>query len=121
MSYHQDWLMQQIEAISTMLGYILFGKTSTKVTVEPTPVSHSGDNELYLRLQAMVRQGQICKAEDMLFAALETPDNGVLDAAKRFYDDLNRLSDETLQDANFSREEILEGLQAVCRVFGIPT
>lgn len=120
MSYHQDWLMRQIEAISTMLGYILFGRASTKVKVEPTPVTHSGGDELYLMLQTLVRQGQICKAEDLLFEAMETPTDAVLDAAKRFYDDLNRLSDRTLRDAHFSREEIYEGLQEVCRVFGIP-
>lgn len=120
MSYHQDWLMRQVEAISTMLGYILFGKASTKVTVEPTAVTHSGGDELYLMLQALVRQGQICKAEDLLCEALETPSDEVLRAAKRFYDDLNRLSDQTLREANFSREEIYEGLQEVCRVFEIP-
>ena len=121
MSYHQDWLMRQIEAISAMLGYILTGKTPSTVTVEEDQLTHSGDNELYLLLQTLVRQGQICKAEDLLFEAMETPDSGVLDAATRFYSDLNRLSDETLREANFSREEIFEGLQEVCRVFGIPS
>lgn len=120
MSYHQDWLMRQIEAVSAMLGYILTGKKSSVFTVEEVQPTHSGDNELYLQLQALVRKGQICQAEDLLYEAMETPDSTVLDAAKRFYDDLNRLSDETLRDANFSREEIHEGLQEVCRVFGIP-
>lgn len=121
MAYHQDWLMRQIEAISAMLGYILTGKAASTVTVDEEQLTHSGDNDLYLQLQALVRQGQICKAEDLLYEAMDTPDNAVLDAATRFYDDLNRLSDETLRDANFSREEIYEGLQEVCRVFGIPT
>ena len=35
--------------------------------------------------------------------------------------DLNALSDETLEAQGFSREEILEGLQHVCDIFGIPT
>lgn len=121
MSYHQDWLMRQIEAISAMLGFIMTGKKASTVTVEEDHLTHSGDNELYLQLQMLVRQGQICKAEDLLYEAMDTPDSTVLDAATRFYDDLNRLSDETLRDANFSREEIYEGLQEICRVFGIPT
>jgi hypothetical protein len=120
MSYHQDWLMRQIEAISAMLGYILTGKKASTITVEEDQPNHSGDNELYFQLQALVRQGKICQAEDLLYEAMEDPDSTVLDAAKRFYDDLNRLSDKTLRDANFSREEIHEGLQEVCRTFGIP-
>lgn len=112
--------MRQIEAISAMLGYVLTGKKSSVFTVEEDRPTNSGDNELYLQLQALVRQGQICQAENLLYEAMEYPDSTVLDAAKRFYDDLSRLSDGTLRDANFSREEILEGLQEVCRVFGIP-
>lgn len=120
MSYHQDWLIRQIEAISAMLGFVLTGKKASTITIEEVQLTHSGDNELYLQLQALIRQGQICKAEDLLFEAMESPDSAVLDAATRFYDDLNRLSDETLRSANFSREEIYEGLQEVCHVFGIP-
>ena len=78
-------------------------------------------NELYLLLSALVRQGKLCQAEDLLFEALEDPGQMVLDAALRFYQDLNALSDETLEAQGFSREEILEGLQHVCDIFGIPT
>ena len=120
MSYHQDWLMQQIEAISTMLGDILFGKRGEKILVEPAAVTHSGDNALYRQLQAMVRQGKLCEAENLLYESLEAANEEALEAAKLFYDDLNALSDEDLQTGNFSRQEIYEGLQMVCRAFGIP-
>lgn len=120
MSYHQDWLMQQIEAITATLKYVISGKKEHIVAEDiqaPTPM---GDDGLYLQLQALVRQGNICEAEDLLYELMEEPDSRVLDAARRFYEDLNRLSDETLRQCNFSREEILEGLQNVCGQFGIP-
>jgi hypothetical protein len=120
MSYHQDWLMRQIEAISAMLGYILTGKKASTISIEEEQLTHSGTNELYLQLQALVRLGKICEAENLLFEAMEAPDSTVLDAATRFYDDLSRLSDEDLRNANFSRGEIYDGLQEVCHVFGIP-
>ena len=120
MSYHQDWLMQQIEAITATLKYVLFGKKEHIVTMDIEAPSTTGDDALYLQLQTLVRQGEICQAEDLLFEAMEDPDSQVLDAARRFYDDLNRLSDETLKECNFSRQEILEGLQTVCEQFGIP-
>jgi hypothetical protein len=50
---------------------------------------------------------------------MEDPDQRVLEAALAFYEDLNRLTDDQLRQANFSRDEILSGLQEVCTVFGI--
>ena len=120
MSYHYDWITRQIEAISAMLRYIVSGEKTHLVQVEAEAPSHSGGNELYLQLSALLRQGKICDAEDLLFEALDDPSAQVLDAAVRFYDDLNRLTDVQLQEANFSRQEIMEGLQHTCEIFGIP-
>lgn len=119
MSYHQDWLMRQIEAITAMLGYLLSGKANT-VTIDEAEHTNGKENELYLLLQTLTRQGKICEAENVLFEALEQPSQLVLDAATRFYADLNGFSDQTLIGCNFTREEIMEGLQEVCRVFDIP-
>ena len=121
MSYHYDWLMRQIESITAMLRYVISGEKTHLVTVDIEAPTTAGENELYLLLQSLVRQGKICEAENRLFETLDEPGWQVLDAAQRFYEDLNRLSDEALCDCNFSREEILEGLQEVCSRFGIPT
>ena len=120
MSYHYDWVTRQIEAMAIMLNYILTGEKTHLLQTDVASVTISGGNELYLQLSALVRRGQICQAEDLLFQALEEPGRQVLEAAVRFYEELSRFSDETLRQANFSREEVLEGMQYVCRVFGIP-
>ena len=120
MSYHYDWLMRQIEIIAATLAYVLSKKKTHITAAYEAAALPSKENELYLQLSALMRQGQVCQAEDMLFEALEAPDEMVLDAALRFYQALNALSDDALQSANFSREEILEGLQHVCQIFGIP-
>lgn len=120
MSYHQDWLMRQIEAITAMLGYILSGRSVSTVTVEALDETQSGENELYLQLQALVRKEKICEAENLLYEAMEDPSRQVLDAAARFYADLNQFSDETLEKCNFSRLEIMDGLTEVCKIFCIP-
>lgn len=119
MSYHQDWLMRQIEAISATLAYILTGKKPKQVTVEENQKTLSDTNQLYRQLLALVAEGKICEAENLLFAAMEEANPEVPDAAVGFYTDINRLSDEELEARNFSREEIKEGLQAVCRHYGL--
>lgn len=120
MSYHQDWLMRQIEAITAMLGYILSGRSAGPVAVEAPDETQSGENALYLRLQALVRQEKVCEAENLLYEAMESPSRQVLDAAARFYADLNQFFDEALERCNFSRSEIMDGLTEVCKIFCIP-
>lgn len=120
MSYHQDWLMRQIESITAMLRWLMTGEKTHLLTFVEEEDTNSGTNELYLQLQLLVRQGKICQAEDLLFEAMEEPNRQTYEAAVQFYEDLNDFSDSALQQANFSREEIYEGLQEVCRVFGLP-
>ena len=112
--------MRQIEAISAMLAYMLTGKKTDRSIVEEHAETHSDTDRLYRKLHILVKQGQICEAENALFAAMEESDPEVPEAAVLFYDDLNCLSDDTLIAANFSREEILDGLKAVCTHYGLP-
>ena len=120
MSYYQDWIMRQIEIFCTTLGHILFGHNPNTVQLEQSPQGQPSMNLLYLQLRTLMDEGKICEAENLLYDAMEEPDQSVLEAALGFYEDLNRLSDPQLENANFSRDEILSGLQEVCTVFGIP-
>ena len=61
MSYHYDWLKQQIEIIAAMLAYILANKKNSIRSVEEAQAIPSGENELYLLLSALVRQGKLCR------------------------------------------------------------
>ena len=119
MSYYQDWIRLQIEIICTTLGHILFGQNPHTVQLEQLPQGQPSMNLLYLQLRTLVEKDQICEAENLLYEAMEDPDQMVLEAALGFYEDLNRLSDPQLEAANFSRDEILSGLQEVCSIFNI--
>jgi hypothetical protein len=116
MAYHYDYIMRQIEIISSTLAYMLFGK---KLQVEQVDPRQNADNDLYLLLSGLVRQGMICEAENLLYEALEDPNPAVLQAAWCFYSDLNEFSDAYLESVHFSRQEILEGLQNISEICGI--
>ena len=111
--------MRQIEAISAMLAYMLTGKEPQLVTVAQKEQTLSKTNTLYQKLQSLVAQGNICDAENLLFAAMDESDPEVPEAALQFYGDINKLSDAELEEHNFSREEILSGLKEVSQNYGI--
>lgn len=119
MSYHQDWLMRQIEVITTMLAFLLTGKRGKTVSVQEELLTTASGSDLSAQLQVLTAQRKICEAENLLYEAMEEPDDSVLEAAVQFYSRLNTLSDQELEDCSFSREEILSGLREVGRTFGI--
>ncbi len=121
MSYHQDWLLRQIEAISATLAYLLTGRKSHPVDVVEFEEGLAATNALYVRLRMLLHDGDICGAEDLLFQAIDENDPDAPEAAIQFYKDLNKLDDRTLESANFSRQEILDGLRHIGQVYGIPT
>ena len=75
------------------------------------------ENTLYPKLKKLVDDHQINEAEDILYeyAAPFNPD--ILKVGLFFYYDLNRLDDEELEEAEFSREEVKEGLQELLKIY----
>ena len=119
MSYHQDWLMRQIEAISASLAYLLFDQKKHITQIAAEEQTTSDLNELYRLLRSLTDQGKLCEAENLLYEAIDREDPEALSAGVRFYADLNRFSDPELASCNFSREEIADGLQELCARFGL--
>lgn len=79
------------------------------ISLEKEPVSLQDD------LERMIEQREFGKAEDLLFEVLE---EAVAQGVSRreceelvtwFYEQLNRISDEELENGDFTREEIMEG------------
>lgn len=119
--YHQDWLMRQIATITRYVFSILLGKEdelTSDIQIESQQQTIGAANMLSFRLSGLVREGRLGEAEDLLYSAVEDGDPEALTAGLRFYNDLNILSDETLQRCNFSREEILSGLRELCAAYG---
>lgn len=119
MMYQQDWLMRQIEAISAVIAYLLTGKKAKSASLEEVITEAAQSDMLYRHLSELVRRGQICEAENELFAATQDGTVDVLNAAMTFYADINKLSDEELEEHNFSRKEILDGIRDICAIYNI--
>lgn len=110
MAYH-DYFMRQIEDMGRMLGEILFLKIE-----EPIPDFDEQGNLLesgllYRCLCAMLDKRDVNGAENLLFNSLEEhPKEEFFRVALQFYLDLQKWTDAELLAANFSRQEILDGM-----------
>lgn len=110
--------MKQIHNMVLVIAKIAFKKD---VTLEELieKVNSSTSDLLYNQLMEMISSFKINEAEDLLFSQINPSDVNYLLLAAAFYNRLNELSDEELEGANFSRDEIKSGLEDVAKIFGL--
>ena len=124
MAITQDWLMRQIEIIARTLAKIIFNKETTEYVIidyrqfTETDIIHN-------QLLKLIDEKKINEAENLLFEQIEVeleenPDSRkYLEIAVDFYSRLNELSDKTLEDCGFEREEIDDGIREIADMYGI--
>ena len=118
MFYEQDWLMKQIQMLVRFIAKTVF-KRDTDEFSEIIEKSASGADILFKELLVFLERGEICKAENHLYDSIDVSSRYHLAVAMEFYARLNFLSDEELEKADFSREEIKDGLKHITGLFGL--
>lgn len=119
MQFQHDWVMRQIETMLSFMVFLITGKETSLVSVEDFEENISKGNDLHTRLHDLVKQGKICEAENALFDAIDMKDENVLESAILLYSNINKLTDDELEECDFSRAEIRDGLKDVCGKYGI--
>lgn len=117
-NYEKDYVMRQIKMLGQLLVRLLLH--SDKVTYElPAQKPEAQSDVLYLELCRLVSEGRINEAENRLYEAMETRDEGTLRVAVDFYLQLNERDDDFLEAHDFTRGEIEEGLRLTAERYGV--
>lgn len=118
MFYQQDWVMKQIQMLVRFIARAVFGRQTDEFT-ELIEKSASGADLLQKELITLISMGEICKAENHLYDSMDKGNKYHLAVAVDFYNRINLFSDEELEKASFSRDEIKDGLRTVTEMYGI--
>ena len=115
--YEKDYIMRLIHGIALVLARLLLGKQMEEEgeIADMLDLKEKEQNDVLLR---MIDEGKINEAEERLFDLLENTaweDRHRAALAICFYDHVNSKDDEFLEKADFSRDEIVEGLQDAMR------
>ena len=113
----KDWLLNQIDDLIDFLVKVFLNQTTTEYL--PENIVNSSSDELYNLLDKLICDKKINEAENLLFDKIDVQNPKHLAIAINFYDKLNKLTDETLDSSNYSREEINQGLNDILDKFGI--
>lgn len=111
----KDYIMRLIHELIRTLIKLLCGADPDRSEEELLSAAKKGR---YLSLRQMLDDGEINQAENLLQEELDIHDRADLEMALLFYRSLNRKSDEFLEDHNFSREEIRDGISYVVDLYG---
>ena len=114
---NKDFDIEQIDLISTFLFKVLFPADFDVTKLE----SFSFDEDcldLKFKLKDLISCRKFCEAEDLLFDEIDQHDGAraFLQLAVWFYCTLNEFEDKVLNENNFSRYEIVEGLKEIERM-----
>ena len=110
--FEKDYIMRLIHGIARTLARLLFGEELEHGELVSAMEISCRENNDYLR--QMVDNGQINAAEEKLFDLIQTVawDNRQKAALViAFYDHVDSKDDDFLKAADFSRDEIISGLE----------
>lgn len=116
-----DYLIRQIEVMARFIAGLIFKKDTTDYEFRRNEKGELTElSNFCLDLHLMIKNGDINEAEDMLFEKIEKNQNAeLLEIAVDFYGRLNNLSDDFLDEHDFSRQEISQGMTDVQKLYGI--
>lgn len=110
----KDYVMRIVHEYIRMIIKLIFGKD-----IDKEEYSVDAENVIvFKKLQKMIDDGQVNEAENLLTDYLRADNVKDLSMAILFYDYLNHKGDEFLDEHNYSREEIKEGLRYVIDMYG---
>ncbi len=121
--FENDYILKQIEMSTKFLAKLIFGKESPEYKLQYDEIANAKPIDLLcLTLRRMIDEGEINEAENLLYENIEREARAeYLEIAIDFYDRLSKLSADRLDECDFSRAEIFEGLENVKRIYGIET
>jgi len=121
-SKKEDWLMWQISAIARGAVKFVYEREEPLYQISESEEQTPGDLHLLkTKLMELLEDSKINEAENLLFEVIDTKNMNHFLIASDFYYELSRYDDDYLEQCNFSRTEIDEGLLGIQNLFGLNT
>ena len=115
--YEQDYIIRLIREMIRAVLKLIF-----RVDTESPTEEMLEDSEVKAALDGlldMVDEGKINEAENVVYEITEDGGYKNLETALLFYSYLNEKPDEFLEENNFSRDEVKEGLLEIISRYGL--
>ncbi|MEG0230061.1 MAG: DUF6483 family protein [Oscillospiraceae bacterium] len=120
--FRDDFILRQIDMMIQVIAKLIFSKDNIDYEIEDENDLSSTDY-IFIKVKELLAKNDFCTAEDILMDAVREnsihADKMFFNLALWFYDQLNKKTDDQLEENNFSRDEITEGLNKVSKLYNI--
>ena len=113
----KDYIMRIIKEMVRVLFSLMLGKKYVAVEMERDNGYEVSGRKL-AELLEMIDRGEINKSENLLLESLDYSDKNSIAAAAMFYQYLSEKEEKFLIEHDFSREEVLDGINRLMRQAG---
>lgn len=117
MAYEQDYIMRMIKEMVRALMSVLLKKRFHELDLEEK-AEIMGDDETK-ELFVLADTGKINEAENLLLENADFSNPRFIQEAMAFYEHINEYDDEFLEEHNYTREEIVDGLKDILNYYGL--
>jgi hypothetical protein len=114
---HQDWFVRQLDVMSTAIGNLIFNRNTTIHYEVRDEIKQVENDILYLQLRALLNDDKINEAENLLFEMVNPHDSNHQIIAVDFYEKISKMTNDELKKHDYSREEIVSGLNEMKKLF----
>lgn len=115
--FEQDYIMRVIRQVIRMIIMLLF---HFDIDQDDEKLQKEMEQQESLEsLLNLVDRGEIDEAENRLYELVDGEDKQKLKTALLFYNYLNDKEDSFLEEHNFSRDEIRDGVKRVATLYGV--
>jgi len=113
-----DYVMRMIKDLVKTVAKLVLNKEVVNYEL-PEENHYTVTDNLYQKLIDMVDEGLINDAENHLYKELDFMDMKQFEMALSFYSHINDLETDFLDDHDYSREEIKQGIESISKEFGV--
>ena len=111
----KDYVMRIVHEWIRTLIKLIFNKDIDKEEDAEIPLEVM---EQFRKLQAMIDNGEINEAENILVDGLKEGDRTYFEMSLLFYEKLSGKTDKFLAEHDYSRQEVVDGLKYVVDYYG---
>lgn len=115
--FEQDYIMRLIKEMVRAILKLLFNIDAESPSVEL--LKDAEEKQTLKSLLDLIDAGRIDEAENRIYEITENLDKSNLEIALLFYSYLNDQSDNFLEENNFSRDELKQGLKDITARYGV--
>ena len=112
-----DYILRQIREMVRAVMKMLFQVSAVELT--PDVIEDTDARQILTNLTGLADNGKIDEAENQLYEMTCDGDRQNLEIGLLFYYHLNGKDDEFLEASNFSREEIMMGIQDLAERYNL--